>query len=168
MSILHNSSTSSSLATTILSFALLALGCDEYESVATSDGETAAQREACPTIGAAQGCGDGEGTQFCASFAGEIAWGECLVDFPCMPGDSEECVLVDGVPQLKQDVYGATADDEGTTPVSENGEINLEDPEPYAMKNCYGGTGWWCCDFYDCYRDIDLVCVVVATECEVP
>ncbi len=119
MSNLHNTSVFASM---LLSLAVLVSACDEKEVVddgqaagdgdATDTEESADQHEACGEIGETRACQDGEGTQFCDDIAGEIAWGDCLVDFACMPGDSQSCFpgdpdfgsimqgcqLVDGVP----------------------------------------------------------------------
>lgn len=60
----------------------------------------------CDVLGDMRECDGGEGTQFCDELEAGLVWGECLVDFWCMPGDEQECgfgsiqtcVLEDGVP----------------------------------------------------------------------
>lgn len=152
--------------------------------VELADAEADARREACPAIGSARDCEEGEGTQFCAGVEGRIVWGKCLADFSCMPGKSEGCLLIDGVPQLRQDVVevitdaGATSIDmpAETDPVlsgdtDESGDASDTKGGVYTMRpHCYGGSGYTCCDYYECAPDYVCsgCCAYSHTECESP
>jgi hypothetical protein len=58
-------------------------------------------------LGEVRECDGGEGTQFCDELETGLGWGECLVDFQCLPGDTQTCVLgeiitcqlIEGVPE---------------------------------------------------------------------
>ncbi|MFV8756129.1 calcium-binding protein [Nannocystaceae bacterium ST9] len=58
------------------------------------------------TPGETRECSEGEGTQFCDELESGVGWGACLVDFECLPGDTElcplgevnTCTLIEGVP----------------------------------------------------------------------
>lgn len=90
-------------------------GCDRGEisypeMVADDGGEPSAPDRPIPPddceLGEMRECDGGEGTQFCDVLETGLGWGECLVDFPCLPGDAVECgfgsimtcELVEGVP----------------------------------------------------------------------
>lgn len=47
--------------------------------------------EACEDHGDTRACEDGSGTQYCDDFEGSPAWGPCVTDAQCEPGDSESC-----------------------------------------------------------------------------
>jgi hypothetical protein len=69
-----------------------------------------AEAEACASFGDARDCADG-GMQFCdMDDAIGLHWGECLLDYACIPGDAYDCglggtvacQLVDGTPELPE------------------------------------------------------------------
>lgn len=76
--------------------------------LAEDDGADEDEDEEPCVVGQLRECDDSGGTQFCDEFEAGPAWGECLSDFDCLPGDMQECVLaesvvcelVDGVPTM--------------------------------------------------------------------
>jgi hypothetical protein len=44
-------------------------------------------------LGEVRECNEGEGTQFCDELETGLGWGECLVDFECLPGDARACAF---------------------------------------------------------------------------
>jgi PAS domain-containing protein len=61
-------------------------------------------------LGEMRECDAGEGTQFCDELETGLGWGECLVNFPCLPGDTRTCAfgetsicrLEEGVPEWSE------------------------------------------------------------------
>lgn len=98
---------SMTFATLSLSLMLAAAaGCDEAEPGADAEGYNEGSGEAeadgCEELQAMRDCDDGEGTQFCHDAMGTSAepfWGECVVDFECMPGETQSCGLGLGIDQ---------------------------------------------------------------------
>lgn len=103
------------LAQIAVSLGFILAACDPGEisypeEVADGDGKPQpAQARPLPEddcyLGEMRECDGGEGTQFCDLLEGGQGWGECLVDFVCMPGDTKECIgdsvtcyLEEGVP----------------------------------------------------------------------
>ncbi len=56
------------------------------------DDEPDSELEACEDQGESRAC-EGSGTQYCDDIEGALAWGPCVTEPQCEPGDSESCGL---------------------------------------------------------------------------
>lgn len=68
---------------------------DEQEQ-AEEEEEEEPKIEACDTLAQMRECSDGSGTQFCYAapqLGNSLIWGDCLTDFECMPGETQDCGL---------------------------------------------------------------------------
>lgn len=78
-------------------------GCDSgeisYPEMVDDDGDEPAAVPNRPIppddceLGEMRECNGGEGTQFCDVLETGLGWGECLVDFSCLPGDTQTCAF---------------------------------------------------------------------------